>query len=93
MDHEEVIMELPIDGILDLHAFRPDEAASAVDEYLKVCAERGIHEVKVIHGKGKGILRQTIHQSLERNPLVLGFQLDPGPSGWGATLVQLKGRG
>ena len=90
MAHEEDIIEIPIDGILDLHTFRPEEAVSAVEEYLRVCAVKGIREVKLIHGKGKGILRHTVHQSLERNPLVLGFQLDPGASGWGATLVRLK---
>jgi DNA-nicking Smr family endonuclease len=88
--HEEDIIELPVDGILDLHAFKPEDAASALGEYLRVCAEKGIHEVKVIHGKGKGILRLTVHKALERNPLVLDFQLDTGASGWGATLVHLK---
>lgn len=92
MDHEEDIIELPVDGVLDLHAFRPEDAASVVGEYLRVCAEKGIYEVKVIHGKGKGILRHTVHKALERNPLVLDFKLDLGASGWGATLVYLKGR-
>jgi len=59
MEEEEIV--LPIDGILDLHTFRPDEAGSAVDEYLRVCHENGIMEVKIIHGKGKGMLRRTVH--------------------------------
>ena len=81
---------LPIDGILDLHTFRPQDAASVVEEYLRVCAEEGIFEVRLIHGKGKGALRRTVHALLERHPLVLEFELDTGPSGWGATVVRLR---
>jgi DNA-nicking Smr family endonuclease len=88
MEEEEII--LPIDGLLDLHIFRPEEAASAVDEYLKACQEKGILEVKIIHGKGRGALRRTVHSLLAKHPLVQEFSLDPGPSGWGATVVQLK---
>ncbi len=87
MEEEEFV--LPIDGVLDLHAFRPDEAASAVDEYLRVCHENGIMEVKIIHGKGKGALRRTVHALLEKHPLVQEFTLDAGFSGWGATIVTL----
>ena len=89
MDEPELV-EQPIDGTLDLHTFQPKEAASVVDEYLRVCREKGILEVKVIHGKGKGSLRRTVHALLERHPLVLRFDLDSGPSGWGATVVHLK---
>ncbi|RJR40704.1 MAG: DNA mismatch repair protein MutS [Desulfobacteraceae bacterium] len=85
---EEVV--LPIDGMLDLHTFRPDEAASAVDEYLRACHEKGIMQVKIIHGKGKGMLRRTVHSLLERHPLVHHFSLDEGPSGWGATIVTMR---
>ena len=81
---------LPIEGELDLHTFRPQEAASVVDDYLRVCVERGIEEVRIIHGKGKGKLLHTVHSLLRNHPLVLDFGLDTGPSGWGATLVRLK---
>ncbi|MEW6668713.1 MAG: Smr/MutS family protein [Thermodesulfobacteriota bacterium] len=86
------VMELPIDGTLDLHTFRPQDAASVAEEYLQACAEKGIFEVKIVHGKGKGTLRRTVHALLERHPLVLEFALDSGPSGWGATVVHLKRR-
>ena len=86
---EEV--HLPIDGVLDLHMFSPKDAASVVDEYLRACSEKGIYEVRIIHGKGKGVLRRTVHTLLEKHPLVLDFKLDTGPSSWGATLVFLKG--
>jgi DNA-nicking Smr family endonuclease len=85
---EEV--HLPIDGVLDLHMFSPKDAASVVDEYLRACFEKGIFEVRIIHGKGKGVLRRTVHTLLEKHPLVLDFKLDAGPSSWGATLVFLK---
>ena len=86
---EEV--HLPINGVLDLHMFSPKDAASVVDEYLRACFEKGIYEVRIIHGKGKGVLRRTVHTLLEKHPLVLDFKLDAGPSSWGATLVFLKG--
>ncbi len=89
MDEPDTI-DLPIDGTLDLHAFQPKEAASVVDDYLRACFEKGILEVKVIHGKGKGVLLRTVHALLEKHPLVLGFKLDTEWSGWGATIVFLK---
>ena len=83
-------IHLPIDGVLDLHTFRPEDAASVVDEYLRACSEQGLLEVRIIHGKGKGVLRRTVHALLEKHPLVIDFRLDSGPSGWGATVVQLR---
>lgn len=83
-------VHLPIDGILDLHVFAPQDAASVVEEYLRVCLEKGIYEVRIIHGKGRGVLRRIVHSLLEKHPKVLSFKLDSGPSGWGATMVCLK---
>jgi len=83
-------VEIPIDGILDLHMFAPKDAASVVDEYLRACLEKGIYEVRIIHGKGKGVLRRTVHAFLEKHPRVLNYKLDSGSSGWGATMVLLK---
>jgi DNA-nicking Smr family endonuclease len=91
MDDTDVV-EQPVDGILDLHTFQPKEASSVLDEYLRVCREKGILEVKVIHGKGKGVLLRTVHALLEKHPLVAGFKLDSEGSGWGATIVFLKKR-
>ena len=88
----EETVSIPMDGILDLHAFSPKDAASVVEEYIHACLERGIDDLRIIHGKGKGALRKTVHSLLERHPDVLDYRLDPGPSGWGATLVRLKPR-
>ena len=87
IDDEPV--RIPIDGVLDLHAFSPKDAASVVGEYLRACLEKRIFEVKIIHGKGQGHLRRTVHSLLEKHPDVLNFKLDSGPSGWGATVVYL----
>ena len=87
-------MELPIDGILDLHTFQPKEVKDLLPEYLTACREHGILQVRVIHGKGTGALRQTVHAILGRLPEVASYRLageDAG--GWGATLVQLKPTG
>ncbi len=83
-------VQIPIDGVLDLHAFAPKDATSVVKEYLRECLKEGIYDVRIIHGKGHGVLRRTVHSLLEKHPDVLDFKLDSGPSGWGATLVYLK---
>ena len=89
MDDDEPV-ELPIDGVLDLHTFRPSEVKGLVQEYLDECVRRGIAEVRIIHGKGKGTLRRTVQAVLERHPAVKSFQLAPDHGGnWGATVVQL----
>jgi DNA-nicking Smr family endonuclease len=84
------VIHIPIDGVLDLHTFSSRDAADVVEDYLNACLEQGIYEVKIIHGKGKGILRDRIHSILRRNPTVTDLRLDSGPSGWGATIVLLK---
>jgi DNA-nicking Smr family endonuclease len=88
--NNENIIHLPIDGILDLHMFAPKDAASVVEDYLKACLEKGIYEVRIIHGKGKGVLRRQLHTILKKHPMVVDFNLDTGPSGWGASIVYLK---
>jgi DNA-nicking Smr family endonuclease len=83
-------VRLPIDGILDLHTFSPRDVPSVVKEYIRECLHREMYEIRIIHGKGKGVLRRTVHAILECHPQVTRFSLDPGPSGWGSTLVELK---
>ncbi|MCB2189817.1 MAG: Smr/MutS family protein [Deltaproteobacteria bacterium] len=87
-DREPVVV--PIDGTLDLHTFSPKDIPSLVDEYIRAAMENGIYEIKIIHGKGKGVLRRMVHSRLEKNAHVVDFRLDAGPSGWGATTVTLR---
>ncbi|MDB6021214.1 MAG: mismatch repair protein MutS [Pedosphaera sp.] len=90
MDSTDPI-ELPIDGVLDLHTFQPREIKDLVPDYLAACQERGILQVRIIHGKGIGNLRRTVHALLARNPEVISYALDhPQFSGWGATVVTLR---
>src|SRR5579859_2907737 len=84
-------VQLPIDGVLDLHAFKPRELKELVTDYLAECQRRGILHVRIIHGKGIGNLRRTVHSLLSKNPEVVSFTLDhPEYGGWGATLVKLR---
>ncbi len=95
MDEEipERPVELPVDGVLDLHAFRPRDVKALLADYLEACLERGICQVRVIHGKGAGVLRDTVHAQLRRHPRVVSFGLaGGGGGGWGATIVHLKPR-
>ena len=82
---------LPIDGVLDLHSFRPLDVKEVVLEYLAACRSDDILEVRVIHGKGIGQLRQTVHSVLRNLPIVESFALaGPAYGGEGATIVHLK---
>jgi DNA-nicking Smr family endonuclease len=88
---EPAPVEIPIDGVLDLHTFAPAEVKSLVPEYLDECGRRGILHVRIIHGKGQGVLRRIVHAALERHPRVLRYALADGSGGsWGATVVELK---
>jgi DNA-nicking Smr family endonuclease len=82
---------LPIDGVLDLHTFHPREIKELIPEYLAACHEKGILEVRIIHGKGTGAIRETVHAVLRRMPEVVSFRLAGQESGgWGASLVVLR---
>ncbi len=84
-------VELPIDGVLDLHTFKPSEVGDLVPDYLAACLEHGIFQVRIIHGKGIGNLRRTVHAILAKHPQVVSFALDhPEYGGWGATIVHLR---
>lgn len=84
-------VEIPIDGVLDLHAFRAEEVKTLVPDYLEECRRRGIYDVRIIHGKGTGALRRTVHSLLARNPIVASFRTaDLSGGGWGATEVVLR---
>ncbi len=84
-------LDLPIDGVLDLHTFSPKELPYLLVDYLTACRDKEIFEVRIIHGKGTGVLRERVHALLKKNPMVAGFSTAPeSAGGWGATLVELK---
>lgn len=88
---EDNPIEHPIDGTLDLHTFLPEDVASLVEEYINECHRRGIHQLRIIHGKGRGTLQGIVHSILQSHPLVRSFKHEGGSGGsWGATVVDLK---
>ena len=80
---------VPIEDALDLHAFAPRDIQSVVEEYVTAAHEAGLREVRLIHGRGKGIQRGVVQQALERHPLVEEFW-DAGESHLGATVARLR---
>ncbi len=83
-------IDYPIDGTLDLHQFRPQDVKSVLIEYLQECRAKNILKVRVVHGKGIGTLRTTVHHTLKTMDYVKHFNLAGQSSGsWGATWVHL----
>jgi DNA-nicking Smr family endonuclease len=86
-----MIVRIPIEDWIDLHTFSPKEIPSLLEEYLSECQKKGYQEVRVIHGKGKGVQRSIVHNFLKNSSLVESFRQAPPEAGsWGATLVSLK---
>jgi len=84
-------VELPITDVLDLHSFRPPEVPDVVRDYLDAAWEKGFRALRIIHGKGIGVQRQTVRTLLERDARVEAFGDAPGEAGgWGATWVRLR---
>ncbi len=84
-------IQIPIEDVLDLHTFRPQDIADLLENYFDECIKAGIFSVRVIHGKGKGIQKRQVQRILQNNPAVKSFRdAPPEAGGWGATLVQLK---
>lgn len=82
---------LPLEDVLDLHPFAPRDIRSVVEEYLMQCRAAGFTHVRLIHGKGKGVQRDSIRALLARLPFVHAFSDAPPETGsWGATLVTLR---
>jgi DNA-nicking Smr family endonuclease len=80
---------VPIGPDLDLHTFHPRDIQSVVDEYITAAHEAGLREVRLIHGRGKGIQRGIVQAALERHPLVAAFY-DAPEAHLGATVAVLN---
>jgi len=82
---------LPIEDAIDLHAFAPRDVKDVVASYLDAAHEAGFTEVRIIHGRGIGVQRETVRAILTRHPRVASFaDAPPDRGGWGATIVFLK---
>ncbi len=84
---------IPIEDVLDLHTFKPKDIPDLLDDYFCACIDAGLFSVRIIHGKGKGILKKRVQGILKKHPMVETFKNAPNDAGgWGATLVELKRR-
>jgi dsDNA-specific endonuclease/ATPase MutS2 len=82
---------VPIEDALDLHAFAPREIPGVVSDYLEAAAEAGFREVRLIHGRGKGVQRQRVQEVLATHPRVARFRdAPPDRGGFGATIAWLR---
>lgn len=85
------VVEIPIGDVLDLHSFLPREVPDVVREYLDAAYEKGLRTLRIIHGRGVGVQRQTVRTLLGRDPRVTGFGDAPEEAGgWGATWIELR---
>jgi DNA-nicking Smr family endonuclease len=83
--------KIPIEDTLDLHTFLPRDIPDLLEDYLAECLKTGLYSVRIIHGKGKGVLKRRVQGLLQNNPLVFSIKdAPPDAGGWGATLVELK---
>lgn len=88
---EDPVVEVPITDVLDLHSFQPKDVADVVRDYLDAASERGLRELRIIHGRGVGVQRQIVRRILERDERVASYGDAPAEAGgWGATLVRLR---
>jgi dsDNA-specific endonuclease/ATPase MutS2 len=88
---EDAAAVLEIEDAIDLHGFQPRDILPVVESYLEAAAEQGFREVRLIHGKGKGVQRRRVQELLSRHPLVEDFADAPAHrGGWGATIAWLK---
>jgi len=84
-------VKIPIEDVLDLHTFKPKEIPVLLEDYFAACIDERIYSVRIIHGKGRGILKDRVRKLLKKNPVVVSFGNAPlEAGGWGATLVELK---
>ncbi len=84
-------VEIPINGVLDLHTFNPKDLPDLLADYLAACREMGIMTVRIIHGKGTGIQKARVRSLLSKNSMIADFRDAPEQwGGWGATVVTLR---
>jgi len=83
-------VRVPVEDSLDLHSFSPRDIPSVVESYLEAACEAGFQEVRLIHGRGKGVQKEVVRRVLSNHPRVARFkEAPPERGGWGATIVWL----
>jgi DNA-nicking Smr family endonuclease len=86
-----MVIQISIEDWIDLHTFSPKEISYLLEDYLTECQKKGFVEVRIIHGKGKGVQRSIVHSFLKKSPLVESFRDAPLEAGsWGATIAILR---
>ncbi|PYR13173.1 MAG: DNA mismatch repair protein MutS [Acidobacteria bacterium] len=83
------VVRIPIEAELDLHAFAPAEIRSVVEEYVEAAAAAGLREVRLVHGRGRGVQRGIVQAALEGHARVVEFW-DDTASHLGATIAILS---
>lgn len=84
---------VPVEDSLDLHTFRPGEVGDLLEDYLREAYRKGYRQVRIIHGKGAGVMKRRVEAILGRHPLVCSFrQADETGGGWGATIAEFHAR-
>lgn len=84
-------LHLQITDVLDLHTFLPREIPDLLEDYFSECVRKNILSVRIIHGKGQGVLKKRVKILLERHPMVESYKpAPPEAGGWGATIVNLR---
>ena len=90
-ESNDELVVLEIEDCIDLHTFHPRDVPSVVEAYLEAALEKGFAEVRLIHGRGKGVQRARVRRVLADNARVADFwDAPPTRGGWGATVVRLK---
>jgi len=91
MNSESDSFDVPITDVFDLHPFAPRDVKAAVEAYLDEAQARGFRFVRIIHGRGIGVQRETVRKVLARAAFVEEYRDAPlEAGGWGATIVTLK---
>jgi dsDNA-specific endonuclease/ATPase MutS2 len=94
MTADDEPVALPLEDSLDLHSFAPRDIPDVVEEYLRAARAAGLAEVRLIHGRGRGVQRARIHTLLASLPgVVRAYDAPPERGGWGATVVVLGSDG
>jgi DNA-nicking Smr family endonuclease len=85
---EDEIVRIEISDELDLHHFNPADVKAVLAEFIDTAAERGVHSVRIVHGKGRSVIKSMVASELKKNGRVVAFGDEAG--NWGATVVRLK---